>query len=322
MESKNNLRTNPYFELGMPFVSMLLFIGAALAGIHDGLVYSALWIFLSALSFVSLYFAFPHSWKYGIWLLASYFCAFVGVAFFILKRNEGLQFSIIGLVFILGSVSFGWSLVQEIRFLRDVVKENTSGKKYVPIGNWFILVVLFVIFSNLSIYSWTNWVDPSKGWSILPYLFFEVTISILAVVILWFPELAIDWDILHEESPTFAAIKRELKAAESVVTYVKRQKKIKVTAEKFTTCPVCNAKLSMHVRKCPSCGNEEYVGWCAKHETFVVTCVSCGKPTLYGLRECKACNSPMAPRLVCIKCKNEASIKAWTRVEPKSRIKS
>ncbi len=320
MESTSNRSASPYVELGLPLAAVLSFVGSAFAGTYDGILYRGLWVALAVVGIAALVFAFPNAWKYGVWLLGAYLCALVGISFFVLKRLEGLHFMLIGLAFILGSVSLGWSLVQEIRYLRDLVKDNTLGRRYVPIGNWFILVVLFVVFSNLSIYSWTNWVDPSRGWTPVPYLFFEIALAVLTVVILWFPELAIEWDKLKEDSPTIAALKRELKAAEGVVTIVKRaKKKPAVSVMQFSSCPLCSAKLSIHKRKCPSCGNEESVGWCPKHETFIVSCVSCGKPTPYGMRACKSCGTPMGPRLACVKCKNEASIKEWTRVETHAR---
>ncbi|MEW5760520.1 MAG: hypothetical protein AB1779_07125 [Candidatus Thermoplasmatota archaeon] len=263
------------FRLALLRVSLLIFFILSL--IMGLMSITLLWFLFGVFAFICVYFAFPNTWKLCFWLALIYLFSIIGVVFLTIENVFGIKklpASAIGLILEFVSFIIVFSLISEGRKL----------KSKAPLGFWSISVIIFYIFSNLSMYSWSMWYKNAV--SIGYYTFFEAFLIMLFFFILIAPE-----DIYQ---------KIEFRALEV-------SKKI---------CPICNYPLQIEKRKCPFCDFIETTGFCPKSEISTFPCPNCGEHTIYGKEKCSYCNATLQKNLFCRKCNRTSELWDWKKQQP------
>lgn len=264
---------------------------------------SVLWAGLGVGAFICMYFAFSHMWPYGLLLCVAYAISAFGVILPVFWSTRVMLFDekisvpvLVGIFLILAAFYIAFYVIQYVKKTRDA--QSKEGE-YLPLGFWSISVVLFVLFSLLSIYGWTIWVNSHEK-NLQYYLILEPVITLLLIYILWYPDRNLDWSI--EKLP-------EAPAAKYFVT------KSKVLKEKVAkvrnVCPECGLKLKKEKKTCPSCDNTQVFGWCMKSEAYALPCTHCGAMNLHGKEKCGECGKELTDSVACSMCKKSFSIKEW-----------
>ncbi len=268
-------------------------------GLMPGLVFMILWAAVGIVALICIYFAFPNMWPYCLLLYAAYGISAFGVILLVFWYNVikflGISIPVlIGIFFIASAFYIAFYIVKNVKKTRDV---SASKRNYLPLGFWSISVMLFPLFSILSIFSWSNWVDSGE---LQFYLILEPLIAILLIYILWLPDRNIDWSLEHlPEPPVKKLIAKQSKFIKEKVTKVKN------------ICPECGSKLKIEKKSCPSCNNTQTFGWCMTSEAYVLPCPHCGSMAMYGKEKCDKCGKSLTDNVTCNSCKKAFNIKEW-----------
>ena len=268
-------------------------------GLQPGLLFAVIWAGTGTGALVCIYFALPNMWSYSVLLYAIYGISAFGV---ILIRfwTDALDFFgisipvLVGIFFIVAAFYIAFYIVNQIKKTRDA---SAKKETYLLLGFWSVSVILFFVFSVISIFSWSLWVDSGE---LQFYLILEPLLAILLVYILWLPDRNIDWSVEHlPKSPVTRFISDKSKVLK------KRMMKAR------NVCPECGSKLKLEKKACPSCDNTQTFGWCVTSEAYVLPCSSCGEMALYGKEKCDECGKVLSDSIVCNSCKKAFGVKEW-----------
>lgn len=268
-------------------------------GLMPGLIFVILWAATGIGALICIYFAFPNMWPYCLLLYAAYAISAFGVILLVFWYDVIKFFGIsipvmIGIFFIASAFYIAYYIVKNVKKTRDIF---AAKRNYLPLGFWSISVMLFPLFSILSIFSWSNWVDSGE---LQFYLILEPLIAILLIYILWLPDRNIDWSLEHlPEPPVKKLITKKSKAIKEKVTKIKN------------ICPECGSKLKIERKSCPSCNNAQTFGWCTTSEAYVLPCPHCGSMAMYGKDKCGKCGKSLTDNITCNSCKKAFTIKEW-----------
>jgi len=286
-----------------------IILSLAMGMLPDGLVNmsfyrTAAWLAFAVGAFVCFYLAFPHMWVYSIWLAGAY----AGSGFGLLLMG-GLGRSlfpqywtalIIGFLFEAAALSLLYSVLIRVRTARNVIGSRS------PLGLWFLGIVLFFLFANLSAGSWAWWALTGSTTGLAGYAGFEVVAAFTAVYICWAPEELV-WGSQPAGAPPPPA---GTEPGPEQQTIFQRLAGKKDAAPK--SCPACGRPLKQVQLKCPYCGQNSQAGWCGAHESYVLPCPSCGSPVMTVDGRCKKCGTAF-PGMACPACKRTAPAAQWSQ---------
>ncbi|MEE9152052.1 MAG: hypothetical protein V3U20_09510 [Thermoplasmata archaeon] len=268
-------------------------------GLQPGLLFAVIWAGTGTGALVCIYFALPNMWSYSVLLYAIYGISAFGVVL-IRFWTDALDFFgisipvLVGIFFIVAAFYIAFYIVNQIKKTRDA---SAKKETYLLLGFWSVSVILFFVFSVISIFSWSLWVDSGE---LQFYLILEPLLAILLVYILWLPDRNIDWSVEHlPKSPATRFISDKSKVLK------KRMMKAR------NVCPECGSKLKLEKKACPSCDNTQTFGWCVTSEAYVLPCSSCGEMALYGKEKCDKCDKVLSDSIVCNSCKKAFGVKEW-----------
>lgn len=289
----------------------LCIIASLIFGLQPGPINAALWVLLGIIAFILIFFAFPNTWTYGVLLYSIYAISAFGVILLYHWAESfligGLSLSIlVGLFFFIAAGYMTFHIIQSIKKTRDAQVQKDH---YIPLGFWSIGVMLFTLFSFLSILSWCIYTTSGGPW-IQMYIGFESTIALLLVYILWIPDRNIDWT--QEKLPQ-SPMAQFISTKTQVVMDSTQVVKDKVVRTK-NICPECGMKLKIEKKTCPYCSNNQSFGWCVRSETYALSCANCGKMALLGRDKCPECGKILTEKVTCNSCKKESPIKDWAPV--------
>jgi hypothetical protein len=281
--------------------TFLLVMASFYFGLQGNILFALLWAGCGIGAIICIYLAFPNMWPYALLLYASYGILTFALIFMIFWYDSvtfsGISIPIMVGIFLLAAAFYlAFHVVQHIKKARDAM---AAQEKYLPLGFWIISVMLFIVFSVLSILGWALWAN-SGGGELLIYLVFEPVIAILLVYILWLPDRNINWAI--EELPKSPATE--------FIEDKSRVLKVKV-ARVRNECPECGLKLKREKKACPSCDNIQTFGWCVRSEGYVLPCSHCSNMTLYGRGKCIKCEKELSDSIVCNSCSKSFPIREW-----------
>lgn len=254
------------------------------AGLLGGVEY--FYIIAVIITFIFVYFGFPHVWRYSFWLAVIYASAFFGVVAFLLLGKNNILYKLAGISLELFSLYTLIVLYQRTKSVRDEVMDI----KYAPLGLWSVALYTFFLLSNASGYSWMLWGTERAG--ITRYGIFEILLVLLLIYILWVPERRIPWgaqksiEEKYRKPPEYVALSDE-------------------------RCPACGSELEIHLRACPTCGREQAFKWCPVSEVYTVRCLKCRRPTTYGKEVCEWCGAKLPKPVRCRHCGKDADIPVW-----------
>lgn len=268
-------------------------------GLQPGLLFVVLWVGFGVAALLFIYFAFPNMWPFGILLYIVYGISAFGVIFIRFWTDAVKIFGIsvpmlVGVFFIATAFYIAFYIIRNIKKARDA---STEKGDHPPLGIWSVSVMLFFLFSVLSIISWSSWVDTGE---LQLYLILEPLLAILLVYILWLPDRNIHWSVKPlPKSPATVFIADKSKTLREKVTKVRN------------VCPECGSKLKLEKKTCPSCDNTQTFGWCLTSEAYVLPCSSCGKMALYGKEKCGQCGKMLSDSISCNACGKTFPVKEW-----------
>ena len=302
-----------------PFIVLIMFVLSILFSVlskSNAILF--LWGFFGVIGVFFLYVAFPRSFYYGLWLLATYILCGVGIFFLnglILTGTQGL---VIGfLLEILGAYII-YNLIVEVKGMRDTIE----GKR-IPLGLFSLGAYLFFFSVNGALGGLAFWIK--SGGTLYGYAILEV-ISVLLVLFVY--DRAEVCALYFEEGPVMARriaqkpavgleaqTQRVLRSAKIVAT--RTRKAISHTGAKDAQqeaaekCPICGSRLRVVMRSCPSCDEAERTAVCKKAGHVFIPCPSCGKANYHTDYRCKKCNAKLSERIFCRKCGKEADLVEW-----------
>lgn len=280
------------------FVCLLL---SFFFGLQPGLPFAILWACAGISALIGIYFAFPHMWPYGLILLAAYAISAFGVILPIFWYDKvtfsGVSIPIMAGIFLIAAAFYiAFYIVQYVKKTRDALPQEGE---YLPLGFWIISVELFVLFSVLSIFGWTIWVNSGEK-DLRYYLILEPLIAVLLIYILWLPDRNLDWSVEElPESPATKFLMDQSKILKGKVTKIRN------------VCPECASKLKREKKTCPSCDHIQAFGWCMTSEAYVLPCSHCGSMALYGKAKCDECGKALFDSIACNACEKAFPIKEW-----------
>jgi predicted RNA-binding Zn-ribbon protein involved in translation (DUF1610 family) len=283
-----------------------LLLSVATGMLPDGLVPASYyrtgaWLVFALLAFFCIYLAFPHTWPYSLWLAGANGGSAFGLV--LLGGMGGPLFpqywmaAIIGLLFEGASLTLLYTVLIRIRTARMIIGSKA------PLGLWFLGIVLFFFFSNISAAGWAWWARTGSNSGLAGYTGFEVLAAFTAIYICWAPEELV-WGSADAGTPAEPPAESEQPA---LLRRLAGKKDVLPKA-----CPACGQPLKPVQLRCPSCGEKTPVGWCAAHESYVMPCPSCGTPVLAIDGRCRKCGASI-PALTCPGCKRASPLKDWMR---------
>jgi hypothetical protein len=242
------------------------------------------WLLFALMALVLIYLAFPHMWVYSLWLAGIYGTSVFGLMLMLLggERIFARYWAAVGIgaLMELLALFLVYTLLMRIRIARSVLDSRA------PLGIWFMVVILFFVFSNLSGLGLAAWFSTQSMAGLGAYAGFEVVLVLSAVYICRAPEDAI-WSVAPA-APAEPSAVPEGQAAHLLKMITPRKQ---TPAPKV--CPACGAPLKSVGLACPSCGARTEVSWCASSESYVVPCHSCGAYTLSVEKRCIRCRAPL-----------------------------
>jgi len=241
-------------KLGLYGVGAIVFFLFSLcSGLLGTLLGRALWVLFGALALGCVYKAFHNVWKYGLWLIGIY--VFSGTGGYFLTYHDAMHLAG-GLVCELISIFILLSLIYTVIDMREKTKHKH------PLGLWFLSLLIFFVFANLSLSDWSYWlIDKSP---LYLCTFSEIMIICSGVYVLWVPQVKI-------------SVRNVCPVCDCELRVDKR------------SCPSCNEtenffwcrKGEHHIIKCPYCNKLTLHGG---------KCIHCRKKLKKGV-ECRSCGS-------------------------------
>jgi hypothetical protein len=260
--------------------------------------------------------AFPDVWNFTFWLAGIYVLSSLSMfAFLVFSDTYGTAVTFIGILAEVTSIGLAFYLILHFKKIRDEVSGITRGsaerdrvfleERYIPLGLWALSVLLFWLFTNLSIWGWFRWAD--SGGSIAGYIGAEILILFLGLYILWVPQTNFRWSAAVKQPSTLA---RPLKSI--VVNRIPRTI-IKSETARILDCPICGHDLNIEKRSCPNCDNIQNFYWCPRSEVFIKRCSYCSKTVSYKVTECPSCNRSLSNKATCSRCSKMNFVRDWKR---------
>ncbi|MEW6070427.1 MAG: hypothetical protein AB1485_07410, partial [Candidatus Thermoplasmatota archaeon] len=236
-------------------LTIIFFLLSLYAGLLGGTTNTVLWIVFASLAFVSIYKAFPNFWKYSFLLCTVYIFAGIGGSLLttgITPRNWGLI--AVALICEVIAVLILHTIASKVIKLRDQYG-------YCKLGLWFLALILFFIFSNISLSDWARWVVGKSA--LVAYVLAEFFVILLLVYILWLPET----ELKYVNTCRFCNVSIKFESL---------------------ACPSCNAE-----RKLAYCSKgEHWLVECNSCKGLTIhgkeKCMNCGKKLSRKL-ECEFC---------------------------------
>jgi hypothetical protein len=313
-----SIRTLQNIKIQLLIGILSFFIIALILSTIPGEIYIILWLIIGVFTIYFIRLTFPYVWNYTFWLIGIFLVNFLAVLCLLqTKFTDNLLLIPIGIFLELVSLWIGVKLILRIKDIRDDISgvtERPDGLElareaaYVPIGFWSLIVFIFWVFSNLSIYYWYTW--SVGNWGPEPYLIANLILLFSTVYILWHPQMHFDWGVETVLLPS-----KDLKAGANVLAQSQRlipriKKTVSISGRPSVKCPICGAKTVTEQRVCKHCGKPRVFNWCKINEGYIVTCPHCKAQTSYGKEYCIKCGKPIN-RLVRCSCGEEHEIREW-----------
>lgn len=320
-------------QLGL--VATALLVVAAGTGTLEGTIYTAMWAIFSAAGLVCLYIAYPHVSERAALLLAAYFSIMGAVVVADLRvtdrwvKSSWLPLLAGGVLEALAAY-FTYLFLTWVRAERSraayMAKMRWGRKVAAPLGLWSLGVVAFMVLSNISAFALAAWVRGALP--LTPYMGTEAALILMAVALVRLPEVGVPWDALEEGAlPAALSRPREEGAGTSSMSpgsghSVPGEQGSRAAAVERSpgsiiqrlrlpeSCPACGAALQFEGKRCPSCGEEERVGWCPASETVAVACPSCQRLAPAG-GKCRKCGAAVPDTMKCGRCRKTHPLVAW-----------
>jgi hypothetical protein len=291
--------------------SFLMLFLALMFSLGNGLISFFGWLSLGIMGFLLLYKRLERYFFIVLWLSGIYLLVLLGgyISFSLYERVDNFFLLILGYSILAGSfllTGYLWYFIKERRNL--IALEGN----YIPMGLYFLVLVLFYWSSLFAVVGWIRWADGSLGTpGLYKGLYFSAELIIIPSLIYLsgYPE---DRFIApHLEFMTDGGFFRNLITALSTRNF--NFKKIERRKEKEQICPICNIQLKREVRKCPSCDSPRFFYWCDRDEEFLVRCPNCSSLTPLGKERCTNCSIRMSNRIKCSRCGTINSANQWIR---------
>ena len=218
--------------------AVVFFLLSLYSGLLGTLLGTAAWVFFGSLAIVCLCMAFRNVYRYGLWLIGIY--VFGGIGGYLLTYHDLTRFAggiiceIIGVFVII-------SLTGSIVRLRKETRSKSS------LGLWFLAVLIFFVFTNLSLSDMSYWLmNESK---LYLYVFSEIVIIFSGVYILWVLETKIHVSMICPIcNGELRVEKRKCPSCNKIETFFWCRK----SEHHIIKCPYCN-RLIVYGRKCVHC---------------------------------------------------------------------
>jgi hypothetical protein len=283
-----------------------------------GTIYIFLWLFIGVITLYFIRLAFPDVWNYIFWLMGIFFLNFIAIICFLdTKFTAHPLFFGIGVFLELGTLGIDILLILRIKSIRDDISGVTERPKgmeldheaaYIPLGIWSIMVFLFWFVSNLSIMYWYKWSVQAESVEI--YLISEFVLFLIAIYILWHPQIKFDWGVESLLLPTRESLRKVKSLGKYLDAFPAIRKTVRAIPGSPKKCPICGSKIVIENRKCNNCGRKRVFTWCKISEGYIVTCPHCKAQTSYGKDGCIKCGKPLNKSVKC-NCGIEHEIRDW-----------
>ncbi len=276
----------------------LLSLGLGLGG---NIVFTIGWGIMAILTLLFAFRGFPNMFSSALYLVLAYLTVFGAViAFLWVPEHRSINLAVILGFFLEGAgVAFLIVLVGRIWKTRDHMAERG---KYVPLGFWTIMVFVFFLSANASLFFWGLWASGQLN-NLAGYIIAEAFMAFVIFYVLRVPEMRFGKDIEPLKIPGVTPMTDRF--------FTKDRKEPLSFKEGTKTCPVCNGSLRTEERICPSCKQEQTFYWCPRSEAFFVECTRCGRLTSYEKKECIFCSQPVKKKVKCKVCDNDFLISEW-----------
>ena len=298
-ERHTQLKWGAFFML---FLSLMFSMG-------NGLVSFFGWISLGTMGFLLLYRRLERYFFIVLWLSGVYLLMIIGslISFSFYESNGNFFLLILGYSILAGSfllTGYLWYFVKERRNM--IALEGN----YVPMGLYFIVLVLFYWSSLFGVVGWIRWADGTLGTPLLYKSLYFIAELILIPSLIYLSGYPEDRFIApHLEFMTDGGFFRNLVTNISSGNF--KLDRMKRKKEKDQTCPICNKTLEKEIRKCPSCDSPRFFYWCDLDEEYLVRCPNCRSLTPLGRSRCIHCSIKMSSRIKCSKCATINSADEW-----------
>jgi predicted RNA-binding Zn-ribbon protein involved in translation (DUF1610 family) len=299
-----------------PYIVLFMFILSIVFSIlQKSNIVLFMWGLFGVLGIFFLYVAYPRSFYYGLWLLATYILCGVGIFFLNVLILTGPQGLVIGsLLLILGAYII-YNLIIEVKMLR-----NTIEGKRIPLGLFSLGSYLFFFSSLGALGALAYWINSGGN------LYGYVGLEIISVLLVLFVYDRMELCVMYSEEGPMAVRRLAHKPAvglEAQTQKVLRSAKFVATRtrkaiipmgdqqEAAEKCPICSSRLKVVLRSCPNCDEQERTAVCEKAGHVFIPCPSCGKANFHADYRCKKCNAKLSERIFCRKCGKEADLVEW-----------
>lgn len=288
----------------------LFFFLSLIFGQGDGLVFSFGWVSLGLMGFILLYRLQERFFFITVWMAIIYFLIFLGsiVAFNYAEQYDNWFIQIFGISILAIAFVACLYMILLMKERRDLLALEGE---YVPIGFWFILVLLFYWSSVFAQVGFIRWADDSLGNLELYrtlYIAAEIILIPTFILVVTFPEDKFTFSNA-EDTKRMGVFNNLIKN----ITFRDLQKRLEKVSSKeiMPPCPRCKIPLSREIKKCPSCDSSRYFYWCDTSQDYLVRCPSCFKLTMIGSDRCINCNARMSSKIRCSKCKDINKVDDW-----------
>ncbi|RLF49289.1 MAG: hypothetical protein DRN20_02515 [Thermoplasmata archaeon] len=223
-----------------------------------------------------IYVFYPHSWRYVINYSLIYSSSYSSILFIFLLAERHKLF------ILLGALSAIFSIYVAIKTLQEVVikRNEVSDIQYISTGLWSLSLLLFIIFSASSAYSWVKWALAASP--ITPYIVFEGILIALIPYMLYIPEKILS--LYHPDA---------------------------LIAEMLINCPNCGVPLITVQGTCPHCGAKRDFYYCDSGEEHFVKCPYCSGITNANAQKCEHCGEKL--EILCKVCGRRATASEYLR---------
>ncbi len=270
-ETLRENKVNIYMILGVASAIMALLAGLSHA-------YWAIWAVGIVISLALFTTAFHRVWTFIFWIGAIYILSCYAIFSYYPLGARHWAYKLLAVFSELVALFILTNLLRKTIRLRN----STADSFYTPIGIWTMVLLLFFILSNLSIFYWYEWAIGETG--LRAYTAIEVILILLFAYLLWVPE-NFGWE--------------------------KMLTAIALEDEKRPLCPACSGALKTERKTCPKCKQEKSFLWCSKCERYEVRCHACNSLTHYGEKKCIKCGEEVPSTFVCGNCGTEKPLSKW-----------
>jgi hypothetical protein len=259
------------------------------------------WIFFAVLAVGLMYFAFPHTWVYALWLGGIWGATVIGLQLLVLGGDRIFQrywaAAGIGLLMELAALFLVYTMLMRIRVARAALESRA------PLGLWFMAVVGFFVLGNISGAGLALWSAGGSAAALAVYGASEMLLALAAVYICWAPEEAV-WSRRERAPVPGEAVAETVQAGLLKIVGARKEPAAP------ETCPSCGARLRRVDLRCPACGQPSGTLWCGASESYVAPCPSCHSHTLTIEPRCLSCGAPF-PGIACPSCRKVSPARDW-----------